>query len=48
MGKAIKVSDEVVKKLDSLRHSGQTYDGVLREMLVKQEKDNSKEDNKTR
>lgn len=38
MGKAIKVSEEVVKKLDSLRHVGQSYDGVLRELLEKLEK----------
>lgn len=37
MSKAIKVSEEVVKKLDSLRHAGQSYDGVLRELLEKLE-----------
>ena len=33
MPKAIKLSDEVVKQLDKLRHIGQSYDGVLRELL---------------
>jgi hypothetical protein len=31
----IRVSEEVKKKLDQLRHPGQTYDGVLRELLEK-------------
>jgi predicted CopG family antitoxin len=34
-GKTIKVSAEVVEKLDQLRHPGQSYDGVLRELLKK-------------
>jgi len=35
MGKVIKVSYEVAKKLDELRHTGQSYDGLLREILEK-------------
>jgi predicted CopG family antitoxin len=34
-GTAIKVSEEVKKKLDQLKHPGQSYDGVLRELLEK-------------
>lgn len=33
MGKVIKISTDVVKKLDKLKHIGQSYDGVLRELL---------------
>jgi predicted CopG family antitoxin len=35
MGKAIKISDKVAKELDKLRHAGQSYDGVLIELLAK-------------
>jgi len=35
MSKVIKLSDDVVKQLDKLRHMGQSYDGVLREILEK-------------
>lgn len=38
MGKVIKISDEVVKKLDKLRHIGQSYDGVIKELLAKLER----------
>ena len=42
MAKVVRLSDEVVKKLDSLRHTGQSYDGVLRELLGRLQKhDNS-------
>ena len=33
----IKVSPETKKKLDELRHAGQTYDGIIRELLEKAE-----------
>ena len=32
-GKTIKVSVEVAKKLDQLKHPGQSYDRVLKELL---------------
>ena len=38
MGKVIKISDEVAKKLEELRHLGQSYDGVIREVLAKKDK----------
>jgi len=38
MGKVIKISDEVAKKLDKLRHIGQSYDGIIKELLAKLEK----------
>lgn len=38
MGKVIKISDKVAKELDKLRHAGQSYDGVLIELLEKQSK----------
>ncbi len=38
MGKVIKISDKVAKELDKLRHVGQSYDGVLTELLEKQSK----------
>ena len=33
MPKVIKISDKVAKELDELRHTGQSYDGVLKELL---------------
>jgi len=33
MGKVIKISDKVAKELDKLRHTGQSYDGALSEIL---------------
>ena len=33
--KAVKLSKEVLAILDKLRHAGQSYDGVLREVLQK-------------
>ncbi len=30
--KCVKVSDEVKELLDKLRHPGQSYDGILREL----------------
>ena len=41
MPKVVKLSDEVVKQLDKLRHIGQSYDGVLREVLKKHDKSRS-------
>ncbi len=38
MGKVIKISDKVAKELDKLRHAGQSYDGILTELLEKQDK----------
>ena len=35
MSKVVKLSDEVIKQLDKLRHIGQSYDGVLKEILKK-------------
>lgn len=35
MSKLIKISTGVAKKLDELRHPGQTYDGIIREILEK-------------
>lgn len=42
MSKVIKISDAVTKKLDKLRHFGQSYDGVLRELLAKLERKEKK------
>lgn len=36
MSKVIKISDKVAKELDKMRHAGQSYDGVLVELLEKQ------------
>jgi hypothetical protein len=33
MGKLIKITEETKKILDSLKHPGQTYDGVIREII---------------
>ena len=33
MAKVIKISDRVASELDRLRHTGQSYDGVLSELL---------------
>jgi len=38
MSKVIKISDKVARELDKLRHAGQSYDGVLTELLEKQNK----------
>lgn len=38
MGKVIKVSDKVAKELDKLRHPGQSYDGIIRELLARGKK----------
>lgn len=38
MAKVIKISDKVAKELDKLRHAGQSYDGVLIELLERQGK----------
>jgi len=38
MAKVIKISDEVVRKLEALRHIGQSYDGVIKELLAKLER----------
>ena len=35
MTKVIKISDKVAEELDKLRHVGQSYDGVLQELLRK-------------
>jgi len=35
---SMRVSKEVRDKLDELRHPGQTYDGVLREILEELER----------
>jgi len=32
----IKISPETKKKLDELRHPGQTYDGILQELIEKE------------
>ena len=34
---SIKISPETKKKLDELRHPGQTYDGIIKELLEKVE-----------
>lgn len=34
---SIKISPEAKKKLDELRHQGQTYDGVIKELIEKVE-----------
>ena len=34
---SIKISLEAKKKLDKLRHPGQTYDGVIKELIEKVE-----------
>lgn len=33
--KPIKISLETKRKLDELRHQGQTYDGVIKELIDK-------------
>lgn len=35
---SIKISPETKKKLDELRHPGQTYDGIIRELIDRVEK----------
>lgn len=35
MKKTIKISKEVKEALDKLKHHGQTYDGILRELMEK-------------
>jgi predicted CopG family antitoxin len=35
MAKVVKLSDEVIRKLDQLKHPGQSYDGAIRELLEK-------------
>ena len=35
MSKPVKLSDAVVTKLDEMRHPGQSYDGVVREILAR-------------
>jgi len=42
MAKVIKISDEVIRKLEALRHLGQSYDGVIKELLVELEKKEKK------
>ena len=42
MAKVIKISDEVVRKLEALRHLGQSYDGVIKELLAELEKKEKK------
>jgi len=38
---SIKISLEVKEKLDKLRHPGQTYDGIIKELIEKiKEKEN--------
>jgi len=34
---SIKISPETKKKLDELRHQGQIYDGIIRELIEKAE-----------
>jgi predicted CopG family antitoxin len=33
MSKIIKISDEAAEMLDTLKHEGQSYDGLLKEIL---------------
>lgn len=42
MSKVVKLSDDVMKRLDELRHIGQSYDGVLRELLKMEKEDKKK------
>jgi predicted CopG family antitoxin len=37
MPQVVKLSDEVIKKLKELKHPGQSFDGVIRELLTKLE-----------
>jgi len=39
MSKVIRISDEVVRKLETLRHIGQSYDGVIKELFAKLERE---------
>lgn len=41
--KAVKLSEEVIKKLDEIKHPGQTYDGVIRELLERKEEHSNEE-----
>ncbi len=34
---SIKISPETKKNLDELRHQGQTYDGIIKELIEKVE-----------
>ena len=47
MPKVIKISDEVIRQLDKLRHIGQSYDGLLRELLKKRDAKNHEQDPRT-
>ena len=38
MAKTIKISDETAKRLDELKHRGQSYDGIIGELLNHLEK----------
>lgn len=39
MSKLIKISDEAAAILDNLKHEGQSYDGLLKELLRDRVKD---------
>ena len=32
-GKVIRLSEKVIKALDALKHPGQSYDGVIQELI---------------
>jgi predicted CopG family antitoxin len=33
MSKPIKLNDEIIKKLDAMKHIGQSYGGVIQELI---------------
>jgi len=35
MSKVITISNETSKQLDELKHPGQSYDGIIRELLAR-------------
>ena len=35
MSQVVKLSDEVIKRLKELKHPGQSFDGVIKELLAK-------------
>lgn len=41
MPKPVRLNDEIIKKLDEMKHSGQSYSGVIQE-LVKYWEENKK------